>query len=67
MAGMGYQIAAARGLTLLERVADDLVSGRTGPARDRDAAAKRELIREAVRRMHQRSARRRPIVSWRSS
>ena len=67
MAGMGYQIAAARGLTLLERVADDLVSGGSGPQRERDAATERELIREAVRRMHQRSARRRPIVSWRNS
>ena len=66
MTGTGYRIAAARGLVLLERVADDLLSGRAGPARDRDAAAKRELIREAVRRMHQRSARRRPLVSWRS-
>ena len=66
MAGTGYRIAAARGLVLLERVADDLVSGSTGPQRDRDAATERELIRDAVRRMHQRSARRRPLLSWRS-
>ena len=66
MAGTGYRIAAARGLVLLERVADDLVSGSTGPQRERDAAAERELIRDAVRRVHQRMARRRPLVSWRS-
>jgi len=63
---MGYRIAAARGLAVLERVADDLLSGSAGPHRDRDAAAERELIREAVRRVHQRNARRRPLVSWRS-
>jgi len=66
MAGTGYRIAAARGLAVLERVADDLLSPGTGPQRDRDAAAERERIRDAVRRMHQRSARRRPLVSWRS-
>lgn len=66
MAGTGYRIAAARGLAVLERVADDLLSGSAGPDRDRDAAAERELIRDAVRRAHQRNARRRPLVSWRS-
>ena len=66
MAGTGYRIAAARGLAVLERVADDLLGGGTGPQRERDAATERELIRDAVRRMHQRSARRRPLVSWRS-
>jgi hypothetical protein len=66
MAGTGYRIAAARGLAVLERVADDLLGGGTGPQQERDAAVERELVRDAVRRMHQRSARRRPLVSWRS-
>ncbi|MEP6761892.1 MAG: hypothetical protein ABJA93_11085 [Sporichthyaceae bacterium] len=66
MAGTGYRIAAARGLAVLERVADDLLGGAVPPAWERDAATERELIRDAVRRMHERNARRRPLVSWRS-
>jgi hypothetical protein len=66
MAGTGYRIAVARGLTVFERVADDLLGGEAIPVRERDATAERELIRDAVRRMHKRSARRRPLVSRRS-
>ena len=66
MTGTGYRIAVARGLAVLERVADDLLSDGVSPTRERDAAADRELIRESVRRKHQRSARRRPLVSRRS-
>ena len=66
MAGTGYRIAAARGLAVLERAADDLLGGGVSPAWEWDAATERELIRDAVRRMHQRNARRRPLVSWRS-
>ena len=66
MAGTGYRIAVARGLAVFERVADDLLGGGAVPVQERDAATERELIRDAVRRMHQRSARRRPLVSRRS-
>jgi hypothetical protein len=66
MAGTGYQIAMARGLSVLERVADDLLSAGRVPVRERDAEVERELIRDAVRRTHQRSARRRPLVTRRS-
>jgi hypothetical protein len=66
MTGTGYRIAVARGLSVLERVADDLLGDGASPTRERDAATDRELIRDAVRRMHQRSARRRPLVSRRS-
>ena len=67
MAGAGYFIAVARGLTIFERVADDLLSGSsTAPVRERSPAAERELIRDAVRRKHQRSARRRRLVARRS-
>ena len=62
----GYRVAMARGLTILERVADDLLSSGSPLEGGRDAAAERELIREAVRREHQRSARRRRLVSRRS-
>ena len=65
MAGTGYRIAVARGLTIFERVADDLLGG-SAPVRERSAAAERELIRDAVRRKHQRSARRRRLVARRS-
>ncbi|MDQ1625243.1 MAG: hypothetical protein QOJ49_741 [Actinomycetota bacterium] len=66
MDNSGYRVAVARGLTILERVADDLLGDGTSPDRDRDADADRALIRDAVRRAHQRNARRRPLVSRRS-
>lgn len=62
----GYRIAMARGVSIFERVAEDLLSSGATPARERDAVADRELIRDHVRRMHQRSIRRRRLVSRRS-
>ena len=66
MAGTGYRIAVARGLSIFERVAEDLLGDGTAPVRERNAAAERELILDAARRKHQRGARRRPLVSLRS-
>jgi hypothetical protein len=59
-------MASARGLTVFENVADDLLGGGGTTVREREAAAHRELIREVVSRVHQRNARRRPLVSRRS-
>lgn len=66
MGGTGYRIAVARGLTIFERVADDLLSPDGVRAGERDAAADRALIREHVRRVHRRSIRRQRLVSRRS-
>jgi hypothetical protein len=62
----GYRLAVARGATVFERVADDLLGGGAALARERDAAADRERVVDAVRRAHQRGARRRMLVSRRS-
>jgi len=66
MGATGYRIAAARGLTIFERVADDLFSPDGVRAEERDAAADRALIREHVRRVHRQSVRRQRLVSRRS-
>ena len=66
MDGTGYRIAMARGVAIFERVAEDLLSSGEAPARARDAAADRELIRDRVRRLHKRSVRRQRLVSRRS-
>ena len=62
----GYRLAAARGAALFERMADDLLGSGAALARERDTAADRERVVDAVRRAHQRGARRRMLVSRRS-
>ena len=66
MERIGYRLAAARGAAVFERMADDLLGPGAALARERDAAADRERVVDAVRRAYQRSARRRMLVTRRS-
>lgn len=63
--GTGYRTVVAQGMSLLARVADDLLGSDGTPDRELDVAARREQIRDAMHRAHQRGARVRPIVSRR--